>query len=91
MRKVNGYIINQGVNLFKNKLDSGRPLRWVYIYGHHRGGTTYTLQQFMKISKRGTGDWLMYQFAEAFIAAQNRERQKINVQKLKNNFRKNLL
>jgi hypothetical protein len=91
MKKLDKFRINQGINYFKNKIDTGRPLRWVYIYGHHRGGTTYTLNQFLKISKRGTGDWMMHQFAEAFIAAETRERQKMDIDKLKGSFRRNLL
>ena len=91
MRTPNSYRINQAINLIKNRFDLGLPLKWVYIYGHHRGGTSYTLQQFMKIAKRGTGDWMMHQFAEAYIAAERRERQKLDMVKLKRSFRRNLL
>jgi hypothetical protein len=49
------------------------------------------LQQYLKVSRRGTGDWMMHQFSEAIIAAENRERQTLNIKKLKKNFRKNLL
>lgn len=45
----------------------------------------------MKIAKRGTGDWMMHQFAEAFIAAEKRERQKLDITQLKRCFRRNLL
>jgi hypothetical protein len=48
-------------------------------------------QQYLKVSRRGTGDWMMHQFSEAIIAAENRERQTLNIKKLKKYFRKNLL
>jgi hypothetical protein len=91
MKYPNKYKVNQAINLMRNKIDLGQPLRWVYIYGHHRGRTTYMAKQYLKVSTRGTGDWMMYQFSEAIIAAENRERQTLNIKKLKKDFRKNLL
>jgi hypothetical protein len=91
MKKITRYQLNQAINLVANRMDLGRPLKWVYIYGHHRGGTTYALQQYLKISKRGTGDWMMHEFAKAFVSAESRERQKLNMVNLKRAFRKNLL
>lgn len=91
MKKLSRYKLNQGINYFKNKIDTGRPLKWIYIYGHHRGGTTYTAQQYLKVSKRGTGDWMMYQFAQAIIGAKTRDRQKLDISRLTRDFRKNLL
>ena len=91
MKKLSRYKLNQGINYFKNKIDTGRPLKWIFIYGHHRGGTTYTLNQYLKVSKRGTGDWMMFQFANAFIAAKTRDRQKLDILRLNRSFRKNLL
>ena len=82
---------NQGINYLFNRLDFGIPLKWVYIYGHHRGGTTYTLNEYLKVSKRGKGDWMMFEFADSFSKAERRKRQKLNISALKNNFRKNLL
>lgn len=91
MKKFSRYNLNRGINYFINKIDTGRPLKWLFIYGHHRGGTTYIAQQYLKVSKRGTGDWMMFQFAQAFIAAKTRDRQKLDILRLSRNFRKNLL
>ena len=89
--KMFKYRFNQGINYLFNSLDFGTPLKWLYIYGHHRGGTTYTLNEYLKVSKRGTGDWMMFEFANSFSASERRKRQKLNISKLKKNFRKNLL
>ena len=78
------YRFNQGINYLFNGLDFRTPLKWLYIYGHHRGGTTYTLNEYLKVSKRGTGDWMMLEFANTFSASETRKRQKLNISKLKN-------
>lgn len=31
MKKLSRYKLNQGINYFKNKIDTGRPLKWIYI------------------------------------------------------------
>jgi hypothetical protein len=51
------YRINQLRNSLSGQSKSGRINNWVFIYGVPRSGTTYVLQEFMKLSKRGIGDW----------------------------------
>ncbi len=82
---------NQFKNLISPEKSADRPLKWVFIYGHHRGGTTYMMRQFEKVSKRSTGDWMMDEFAIAFQRAETRERQTLDVRRLYSDFRKNLL
>lgn len=85
------YKLMQARNLLLNQLDFGNSLSWVYIYGLHRGGSTYALNQFMKVSRRGCGDWMLFEFAEPFKKAKNRQRSKLNMNSMFTHFRKNLL
>ena len=89
--KINKSRIRQGINFILSRFILPTPKSWIYIYGHNRGGTSYLLRQFMKISRRGTGDWMLFQFATAFSEAKNRERQTMDIDKLESAFKKNLL
>lgn len=91
MKKITKYQLMQALNFLRNKLDYGRPLKWVYVYGHHRGGTTYMMNQYLKISKRVTADWMLHEFANAFDGLERRNLQKMNSNRLKRQFRCNLL
>lgn len=45
----------------------------------------------MKISRRGCGDWMLYEFAEPFIKAKNRQRSRLDMDKMFVDFKKNLM
>jgi len=85
------YRIGQGFNYLGNRLDR-KKVRWVYIHGVHRSGTSYMLRQLMQKSKRGCGDWMLKQFVDPYRAVQKREtNRKMNVDRLWRDFRRNLL
>ena len=74
-------------NLFRRKEKvGGEDFRWFFIYGLPRSGSTYALRQFRMISKRVVGDWMMEDFALAFKRAAERDREHLNLDRLRGCF-----
>lgn len=79
-------------NLVYKRFARPSSLRWAYIYGHYRGGTSYAHRQLLRTSRCGTGDWMLYQFADAFLQADQREKNRtFNVGQLYRSLRQNIL
>lgn len=84
--------LNQILNLLMKNLNYKKKIKWVYIYGHHRGGTTYMLNQYLKISKRGVGDWMFHESISTFLKMEKRKPyRRMNLNKLYRNFKNNIL
>lgn len=84
------YKIRQLKNIL-SPTPKGRPIKWAFIYGLPRSGTTYALHQFMKVAKAGIGDWEIKEFAHAITNAENREWVALDTKKLIDSLRENLL
>lgn len=67
------------------------PVKWVFLYGVPRSGTTYVLNQFLKISRCGYGDWELKEFATAINNATDRDWVALGRQQFMDDLRVNLL
>jgi len=85
------YRLSQIRNALRAAPRASTPLRWVFLYGLPRSGTTYALDQYMRISRRGIGDWMMEDFALTFDRARQRTRQTLDIDRLADDLRNNLL
>lgn len=86
--------LSQFVNYLEGRFDfsNRRPLKWVYIHGMHRSGTSYVTRKVMEKARRGCGDFMLGQFAQPMLAVRERaENRAMNSQRLWNDFRQNLL
>ena len=82
----------QVINLIDTQFDFQKPLKWIYIHGMFRSGTSYLTRKAKSKSKRGYGDWMLHQFAKPMLAVRTREdTRKMNSNRLWKDFRKNLL
>lgn len=85
------YRVNQLLNYFGNRLGK-KKLRWIYIHGMYRSGTSYMLRQLMQKSKRGCGDWMLAEFSAPYHAVKARDgNRRMNPIRLWADFRRNLL
>jgi hypothetical protein len=85
------YRYRQLKNLFFKVRHPLQSLKWVFIYGMPRSGSTYMLTQYLKVAKRGTGDWRLHEFAHAFKKAEQRQRVTLDIDKLIHCFRNNMI
>lgn len=81
----------QAVNYAETRFDFGRPLKWIYIHGMHRAGTSYMLHKLMSKAKRGYGDSMLGQFAQPMKAVRTREKNRsMDGSRLRVDFRRKL-
>lgn len=86
------YKLNQVINKISNVFIVKKSIKWVYIYGHHRGGTTYMLQQYLKVSKRGTGDWMLHEIIGPILKMNKRDKNRVlDLRALNLHIKRNLL
>lgn len=83
--------IRQLQNLAYQAKQVDKPMKWLYIHGLPRSGTSFTLRQFMLISRQGIGDWMMHEVAETYHNIEVRERQHLNMNKLYTDMKRNIL
>lgn len=84
--------VGQVRNLLNQQKRKGTfPVKWIFLYGVPRSGTTYMLNQYLKISRCGYGDWELKEFAAAINNASEREWVALNRQQFIDDLRINLL
>ncbi|MEM9022787.1 MAG: hypothetical protein AAGB22_03540 [Bacteroidota bacterium] len=84
------YKIGQLRNLLFRGKHRHAAARWVFIYGQPRSGTTYVMQQFLRISRGGFGDWELKEFADPIRQARERDWVSLDTDRLVSDLRNNL-
>lgn len=83
--------VGQIRNLFRKLPDQDRQLDWIFIYGLPRSGTTYALNQFLKVARCGIGDWELGEFFHFIRRTREREHVMLDTARAMGELRDNVL
>ncbi|MFB6258219.1 MAG: hypothetical protein ABEH38_05965 [Flavobacteriales bacterium] len=83
--------VGQIRNLFRKLPEKDRELNWVFIYGLPRAGTSYVLNQFLKVARCGIGDWELKEFFRFIRNTRDRDYVTLDTERAMAEMRDNIL